>query len=374
MPGLSRLALAAAAGAGIIVWAPLADIARGALRDVVSERFAITVAGIVAGAILIALAAGVTRIHAHAHRESSALRPAVRYLLLLLAVVIGVIYARASSTGSPDVDAVERLHFVQYGLLTWLFYRAWLPVGDRTVFIAPVLAGMLVATLDEWCQWLIPYRVGEAHDVFLNGAAIACGLLFSAAIEPVMATGRGFRPGSTRRMWLMAAVAWMAFALFVKDVHVAHDLRTREGDRFLSSLSGSALAAATTDRVQRWEGMTSPVLARRFSVEDRYLTEGLWHVQRRNQARAEGTLADAWSENRILEEFYGAVLDRPISGSPAGSRWSMQERDAVRGAARAGGYVSTANPIPLVAWPPWFVWMMGVGVAGVLAATGIIRG
>src|SRR5687767_7735458 len=124
MPSPRRLAVAAAAGVGIIAWAPLADIARASFRELVPTRFAQSLAAILAVIVLLALAAGLVRIRAHVrHDSSSSVRPVPRLLLLLLAVAVGVSYAWAVRTGEPEVDAVERLHFVQYGLLTWLFYR-----------------------------------------------------------------------------------------------------------------------------------------------------------------------------------------------------------------------------------------------------------
>ena len=98
-----------------------------------------------------------------------------------------------TATPWPEVNAVERVHFVEYGLIAFLFYRASLPrrsVGeggrsaDLSIMILPLLAGFMVGTLDEWLQWFIPYRVGEAHDVFLNLAALVCGLMFAVALLP----------------------------------------------------------------------------------------------------------------------------------------------------------------------------------------------
>ena len=385
MPDPSRLALAAAAGIGIILWAPLADRARAAIRTLADANFAAAVAAIVIGAILLALVAAVVRIRRRpatpaASRLAPAAppdtsRPAVRYLLLALAVAIGVVYAQVTSTGSPDVDAVERFHFVEYGLLTWLCYRAWLPAGDRSTLIAPVLAALLVGTLDEWVQWLIPYRVGEARDVLLNGAAIACGMLFSVAVEPPSPSS-GLRPGS--RAWLsgLAAAAWMTFFLFFSSVQVGYEIESAAHGRFLSTLSRPALAAATQDRTERWRGMTAPMLAKRFSIEDRYLTEGLWHAQRRNALLGAGQLAPAWSEHRIVEEFYGALLDRPTTDSPGGHRLPPEQEAAARAAhAEAGtdGYVSTAHPFPLYPWPKWILHVLALGGSVVIAGIGIIR-
>src|SRR6185295_3099713 len=99
-------------------------------------------------------------------------RRAARYAALAAAVVFGVGYAFVVRTGNPEVDAVERFHFVEYGLVTLLFYRAWRPRDDASVFVLPVLAALIVGTLDEWLQWFIPARIGELHDILLNGAAI----------------------------------------------------------------------------------------------------------------------------------------------------------------------------------------------------------
>lgn len=73
-------------------------------------------------------------------------------------------------------------HFVGYGLLTFLLFRAWratLPVLStynwawrwaRTSFLMTVL----VATLDEWHQSYLPSRTGRWQDVVLDSSAALC--------------------------------------------------------------------------------------------------------------------------------------------------------------------------------------------------------
>ena len=85
-------------------------------------------------------------------------------------------YSLRSSIGNPESDVVEHVHFVEYGIVTWLFYRAWLGLGDAGVLVLPLLAGLAVGTMEEWFQWFLPARVGELRDIFLNGAAIVTGL------------------------------------------------------------------------------------------------------------------------------------------------------------------------------------------------------
>ncbi|HWI19347.1 MAG TPA: VanZ family protein, partial [Vicinamibacterales bacterium] len=99
-------------------------------------------------------------------------RRALRYGTLAAALAIGGGYMWAIRTPWPEVNAVERVHFVEYGLIALLFYRARLRQGsgaagtghDLGLFLEPLLLGFMVGTLDEWLQWFIPVRVGEAHD------------------------------------------------------------------------------------------------------------------------------------------------------------------------------------------------------------------
>jgi len=66
--------------------------------------------------------------------------------------------------------------------ITSLFYRAFLPRGDRSVAVLALLSGFLVGTLEEWVQWLVPTRTGVAEDVYLNLFALVCGLCFAAGL------------------------------------------------------------------------------------------------------------------------------------------------------------------------------------------------
>jgi len=77
-------------------------------------------------------------------------------------------------------------HFVGYGVLSWLLFRAWkatLPVASSWALRWVVLAlfsTTLVASADEWHQTTIPSRVGRVQDVLLDdsGAAVTQCLLF----------------------------------------------------------------------------------------------------------------------------------------------------------------------------------------------------
>lgn len=71
-------------------------------------------------------------------------------------------------------------HFVGYGILSFLLFRAWRATLRRgaqwTVLWAAVsfLMTALVASLDEWHQTFIPSRTGTYKDVLLDSAAALC--------------------------------------------------------------------------------------------------------------------------------------------------------------------------------------------------------
>jgi len=244
-----------------------------------------------------------------------------------------------------EVNAVERVHFVEYGLVTLLFYRAWRTRGDVSSLLLPVLAGLIVGTVEEWLQWFLPVRVGEARDILLNLAAIACGLLFSLGLDPPPAFTPRFQPGSARLVSRLACAFVLVFALFFHAVHLGVEVQAEAIGSFKSRYDRATLTALARDRADRWRA-DPPTVLRRLSREDQYMDEGLWHIRRRNDAWTAGVFFIAWRENRILEEFFAPVLDAPSYVSKSGHRWPPEQRaDAERrAAADSRPYLSDAEP------------------------------
>ena len=106
----------------------------------------------------------------------------------------------------------------------------------------------------------------------------------------------------------------------------------------------------------RWR-RRPPLAQRRVSREDQYLSEGLWHVGRRDGFWEAGDTDRAWRENRILETFYLPVLDSPPLADPRGHRWpDAQREDAARRLAADAPepVVSTEFTYPLYTWTDLF--------------------
>jgi VanZ family protein len=357
-----RLLLAIPVAAGLILSAPFVGQVRGYIRQAFPGHFVLVVGGLIAAGLLAAIAAAVVRIRDH---------PGLRYGAIVAAILIAAVYATFRAGENPESNVVELFHFLQYGLVTFLFYRAWRGQSDLSILILPVLAGLIVGTLEEWLQWFIPNRVGEMNDVLLNLVAIGCGLLFSMALDPP--DRRPAALGASSRRWVgsIACVALLVFAAFFHVVHLGYVVHDEEAGEFMSRYSRYALSDLQRRKSSEWQTNPPPVRLVRLSREDQYLTEGIQHVRWRNRLWASGDVRAAWLENRILERYFAPVLDTPTHEG-AGHRWPAEQRaDA---AARSGGatnvapYISAAYPYRLYAWPRSGFWLAVAIVTAAIAA------
>jgi hypothetical protein len=362
--GYSRPWLIAALVASVllVLAAPMIGLLSGMLRDIAGGRYAAALGAIVGAAAVAAFGAAVLRI-----RD----RRAERYAWIAAAAVVAVGYGLASRSGVPDVDAAERFHFVEYGFVAVLLYKAWLPSSDGAVLLIPLLGGFIVGTLEEWLQWFVPARVGEARDVLLNLFAVGSGLLFAIGLDPPGRVTFGLQGRSRRYVAALASFAILAFAGFFYSVHMGHEIADREAGVFRSRYSASQLIEIGESRAAQWK-IAPPLTWSRFSREDQYLTEGVAHVRRRNEQWTHGNLLAARHENLILEKYYAPVLDTPSYISEHGHRWPVAQRAEAHAQTGPGFmiYDSDALTYPVFTWPRWLYWtVVGVAVAGVVRRT-----
>jgi hypothetical protein len=355
---LGRLWLALSASAVVILSSPFAGQLRSAILTAFPTQFRLIVGGATAAVVIIAIVVAL-------------IRGAGRGVLGLVAAIAGgLVYAQLVATGNPNVDAVEHVHFAEYGIVAWLYYEAWRPLNHGLVVIWPLLAGILTGIVDEFVQWYVPLRVGEAHDIFLNAVAVACGLCFAASIDPPSTFAVPLQRRAVRPVAYGIATVVLAFAVFFQTVHLGHRLFRPELGMFWSTYDDAALLAASRERASRWKSRP-PVVLHRLSREDQYLSEGLWHVQERNRAWGAGDAFTAWRENMILETYFGPVLDTATYDTPAPPRWPAAQR--AQAAAIVGPdpgfYMSRAAPYPIYTWSPIAFWIVtGAIVAAVVTA------
>lgn len=354
MVNSGRLLLAIAASAAIVLATPFVGQLRSAIVQAFPGQFALIIASAIAIAIGLALLVVVRRIRDR-HR--------LRYGALVMALAIGVLYSMASRTGNANVDAVERFHFVEYGLITLLFWRAWAPLTDVSRWLLPLLAALAVGIAEEWLQWFVPARVGELRDIFLNLWAIGTGLLFSFAFDPPTT----FEPRIRRESWApagqVAALVLLMLAVFIDSVHLGHRIDDGEVGIFESRYRSNELLELSQARSELWR-QHPPLTWARLSQEDQYMTEGVVRVQRRNEAWQEGDFVTAWHENLILERYFAPVLDTPSYISATGHRWSAEHRaDAERRyVAPSARYYSEADDPPVFAWSRAAFWILTIAV------------
>lgn len=360
-----RLLLACAFSALIVLASPFMGQLQSVLRASVSTRaYILLLGGAVVGSIAAAVAAAFIRITGNRGK---------RVVAMAAAIGLGFAYISIMSTGEPAIDAVERVHFVEYGLIAVLFYRVWSRAGDVSTIVLPMFSGFIVGTLDEWLQWFIPYRVGEMHDVLLNLTALACGVLFGIALEPPPTFSVRSDVRARARIGLAAAVAVLVFAAFVSSVHLGYTHDVEGIGQFQSQHTLEELNDAQANRMKRWR-TEPPVGIRRFSREDQYLDEGLWHVRERNLRWDTGDIMAAWHENLILERFFTPVLDLPTYASMTGTRWPPEHRaDAeTRKTPTTTPFISSAAPRTIYPWPKTMYWLVIGAIALMLVLPAIV--
>jgi hypothetical protein len=349
-PGLA-LAVAVAASIALVLSAPAIGTARSALRAAFPGTFAQLIEGALALIVIGVIGLAVARIRTA--------RPA-RYGALAAAAAMAWIYSSATGSPDPAIRAVEHVHFVEFGLITWLFLRVWRHRPDASALVAPALAAFVVGVGDVAFQWFLPARGGELADVWLNAVVIGCGLLAGSALTPPAAIGGRWSGGSVRLVARLFALAVVAIAAFVHLVHLGQRIDVPGAGQFDSRYSAETLDALARDRTGTWQTAPPPRRPPRFSREDQYLTEGLQHVQARNVAFSAGDAATAWRENLILERYFEPVL-------AIGHRWPPPQRDDAARRAGTGTNVppgvSRAFPYPIYLWPPVALWSVALVAA-----------
>lgn len=349
--------LAVAASALLVVSGPFVGELNTALQNAFPGQHLRIIAAVVVAPALVALGAAVSRI-----RELRALR----YSALAVAIALAVTYVAVTQP-----IYTEQFHLTEYGVLTFLFYRVWRERGDATTFVLPVVSALVTGIADEWFQWFIPSRVGELRDVALNTIGIVAGLLFAAALFPPA----GVRPFADARARRMLAVGCanliIALAIFLQSAHLGYEIDDAVAGTFRSRYTAAALLRVAGERHTQWTA-APPAAQPRISREDHYLSEAVYHVQRRNEAVSGGDVRSAWQENLILEKFYAPVLR---VASPAYA-WPAEQRASAEAAMNEAPiveipYVSDAVPFPIYAWDPRAFW--GVTVALITAIALLAR-
>jgi len=91
---------------------------------------------------------------------------------------IGAVYV--AEMARTDLTPAEKTHFLSYGVLAWLVWRALVPRrGGAGGMVAALTLTALIGLGDEGIQYLLPRRFFEWKDVWLNAlsAGLAIGVI-----------------------------------------------------------------------------------------------------------------------------------------------------------------------------------------------------
>lgn len=281
----------------------------------------------------------------------------------------------------------EAMHFVQYGVLSLLLYRAFRTRhADAGVYVAAFLLGALIGVVDETMQWLTPRRFFDFRDMGINVAAVALvqvALAFGlrpAGVDPRprAATLRlALRWATTLALFLTGVLSgtparvaatppsWGLHGIDEPLIEYGHRIELGPGQYFVSRLPaatlllhdqargaevGNLLAGFSGD-----EGYQS-FLAQYPPSRDAFAHEMRVHLFRRDRywklaraQRADSTrhaelITIAFREQQILERFFRQSL------VASGLDWSPEQRARAESRVLAGPYVSPVSRHLVTRW------------------------
>lgn len=267
-------------------------------------------------------------------------------VLWLLAAAGATILWTAALMGQPE----EAVHFLEYGVLGLLLYRALrLQIPDATVFVAAALVGVIVGTADEIIQWIVPGRYFDFRDIVLNGGAsvLVQIVVWRMAPPPSLPVNR-----TSLRLLCRLLAVWvlmLAFctsatpgrvsraARFLPELRTTdsaicdygHSLVIEPTTRFRSRLTFEGLGRNDQTRAQEVaalldasRGAYKEFLLANPSSEDPFSYEARVHIFTRDRRLAEALRAEsdsskhrelmtaAFRENLILETAFGTTIER----------------------------------------------------------------
>jgi hypothetical protein len=302
----------------------------------------------------------------------------------------------------------ETLHFLQYGMLGYLVFRALSHnIRDVAIYFNAAAACALIGALDEVIQWITPQRYFDWRDVKLNAVS---GALMQVALalgfRPAFIAGP-IAPGSIRLLCkLLAALALLlGFCLSNTPPRVEQYARRFEPLRFLSQndsmteygylhrdpeigrfysrLTQARLAAENEQRGEQVADLLDQFPDSRYSDfldvwtagVDPFAHEARVHIYRRDRhldrawevhhdpAAFRANLTVAWREQRILEKYFGRALAHSRFRLSPGRRELLQEQNLP-----AVPYTSPVSSQIIVGIREWQIWG---GIGGLLVLLGL---
>ncbi len=246
----------------------------------------------------------------------------------------------------------EAVHFIEYGILSLLIYRALVHrVHDYSIFLTATIVVGSIGVIDEWIQWLTPSRVWDLRDIQINLVAggltqlailaglrptivkavpdfASLGILFRATAVGLLLFGLTLVNTPARTTQLATRVPGLSFLMESRNVMIEYGYLYQDPEIGVFRSRFTKVELAEYDRLRGVEAASivdeyiSEEKFRTFlsiySVpRDAYIHEIGVHLFRRNryltrtqteQDEAPQHYNVAFRENQILDKYYPSTL------------------------------------------------------------------
>ncbi|HMP00747.1 MAG TPA: VanZ family protein [Kiritimatiellia bacterium] len=151
-------------------------------------------------------------------RRKTNIAKRVTWLVILTACSVWVMKFQLQTPG-------EAIHFFQYGILSFLLFRAWSHyIRDPFIYIISAFSIVLLASVDEFLQWMIPGRYWDFRDIRLNLMAGVLVQLFIALVIHPSGITRPVARRSVRWFCRLAVMSLLTMGVALSNTPARVDL------------------------------------------------------------------------------------------------------------------------------------------------------
>ncbi len=297
-------------------------------------------------------------------------QPARWFGLGLFLLLFGLVFVLLKGP-NPVVGLVEKVHLLEYSVLAVLFWRAFhrrLP-GPQ-IYVHGLLFTMLAGLLDEYVQHLLPLRVGEIRDVWINLVAGGLGLLYVALVIRPRSDNNPPVGVAWRNILVGTAIFLLALGGFIHQVQLGYLIVDRKaGVSFKSRFDRDGLGKQNRIHRLHWRETGArfnpeETVAgyRTWAVEDFFLTEALRHIGARNHHLDAERPVMAAMEQKILLRHYPAVMKALHPRLP----------DEVQSRLRTQPGLTPEAPLPSTEMNQLFTWISLSGLWSVILSATLL--
>ena len=207
----------------------------------------------------------------------------LRYTFLSVWILLMVGQLLFWSRSSAKENAVERLHFVFYGLVVILFYRFFRKWREPSAPVVAVVAATMVGILDEGMQWRFPLRVADYMDIVVNAYAAFAGLWLAVAVWPLESFSWRLDRRSWSRLSYWSTALVVLLAVYFHIAHLGHVIEDPDLGTFRSLYTVEELERLAPEREAQWKenppGRPQDLTATEFEESRKVVaaTQRIWH-------------------------------------------------------------------------------------------------